>query len=162
LKKLELGQIISILANVGVIAGIAFLAVELRQNNDLLAAEARLAQSERSEQTFNDIIRVPELAEAISKARAGEELTPQNDLQLRAFLSRQFRSWEWQYFERELGALDSLPLNAWRNVVRGTAGLGEASDGHTFTPQWAAAWASNRSMLRPEFVGFMDREVFDQ
>ncbi len=33
MKKLDLGQTITILANVGVIAGIVFLGYELRQNN---------------------------------------------------------------------------------------------------------------------------------
>ena len=35
MKKIDLGQAVSILANVGVLAGILFLAVELRQNNEL-------------------------------------------------------------------------------------------------------------------------------
>ena len=41
MKKIDLGQMITILANVGVIAGIAFLAIELQQNNQLLSAQAR-------------------------------------------------------------------------------------------------------------------------
>ena len=36
MKKLDLGQTMTILANVGVIVGISFLAVELRQNNDMM------------------------------------------------------------------------------------------------------------------------------
>ncbi len=38
MKKLDLGQSVGILANIGVIAGIVFLAVELRQNNELVVA----------------------------------------------------------------------------------------------------------------------------
>jgi len=41
LKKIELGQTITILANFGVIAGIVFLGIELQQNNDLMEAQAR-------------------------------------------------------------------------------------------------------------------------
>ena len=40
MKKPDLGQTISVLAKLGVIAGIAFLATELKQNNELLRAEA--------------------------------------------------------------------------------------------------------------------------
>jgi len=43
LKKLDLGQALGLLANVGVIAGIIFLAVELRQNTDSLEESRRLA-----------------------------------------------------------------------------------------------------------------------
>ncbi len=42
MKKIELGQTIAILANVGVIAGILFLAIELRQNNEALGLQSRL------------------------------------------------------------------------------------------------------------------------
>ena len=44
MKKIDIGQTITILANVGVIAGIVFLAFELRQNNSLLAAQASFSR----------------------------------------------------------------------------------------------------------------------
>ena len=47
MKKIDLGQAISILANVGVIAGIVFLAFEMRQNNELLGIELRNSQRDR-------------------------------------------------------------------------------------------------------------------
>jgi hypothetical protein len=41
MTKVDVGQTIQILANVGVIAGIVFLGFELRQNNALLQEQAR-------------------------------------------------------------------------------------------------------------------------
>ena len=41
MKKLDLGQTISILANVGVLAGIVILIIEIDQNNDALTFQAR-------------------------------------------------------------------------------------------------------------------------
>ena len=41
MKRIDLGQTLNTLANVGVIAGIVFLAVELDQNNEFLELEAR-------------------------------------------------------------------------------------------------------------------------
>jgi len=46
MKKIDLGQTITILANLGVIVGIAFLAIEMSQNNRLLMMESRLAETE--------------------------------------------------------------------------------------------------------------------
>lgn len=43
MKKIDLGQTIQILANVGVIAGIVFLAIELQQNNELQRSSSRQA-----------------------------------------------------------------------------------------------------------------------
>ena len=40
MKKLDLGQTVSILANLGVIAGIVFLGIEIRQNNYLLETQS--------------------------------------------------------------------------------------------------------------------------
>lgn len=47
MKKVDPSQAISVIANIGVIAGIAFLAFELRQNNDLLGIELRSSQLDR-------------------------------------------------------------------------------------------------------------------
>ena len=44
MKSLDLGQTLTILANFGVIAGIVFLAFELRQGNQLLVAQTSYAQ----------------------------------------------------------------------------------------------------------------------
>jgi hypothetical protein len=44
MKKIDIGQTVGLLANPGVVAGIEFLAVELRQNNELMNAAARDAQ----------------------------------------------------------------------------------------------------------------------
>ena len=41
MKKIDLGQAITIFANLGVIAGIVFLGLELRQNNELQTSQAR-------------------------------------------------------------------------------------------------------------------------
>jgi hypothetical protein len=53
MKKIDLGQVIQMLANIGVIAGIVFLAMELRQNNQLLIEQAQqgMVQNQR-EWTF--------------------------------------------------------------------------------------------------------------
>ena len=59
MKKLDLGQIITILANIGVIAGIVLLAVELDQNNRLIEAAAGAAGNQRIEDGIEPIYSVP-------------------------------------------------------------------------------------------------------
>ena len=63
--KIDLGQAIAILANIGVIAGIVFLAAELQQNNELMEAEARAARRAELETTLA-------AWEASSEARAAD------------------------------------------------------------------------------------------
>ena len=64
MKKIDLGQTITILANVGVIAGIVFLAVELQQNNEMIRGQTRsqlardvidLFETNRNDGTYADI-----------------------------------------------------------------------------------------------------------
>ena len=73
MKKIDLGQTIQILANVGVLAGILFLAFELRQNT----MATRSAAASSIEASFSEaelfIAGNAEFAELLTKGRAGEE-----------------------------------------------------------------------------------------
>jgi len=62
MKKIDLGQTVSILANVGVIAGIVILAIEIRQNTDsldesrnLAIAEAQQARQSQLDESFRSL-----------------------------------------------------------------------------------------------------------
>jgi hypothetical protein len=59
----DFGQTITMLANVGVIAGIVFLAFELCQNNSLLRAQASYNLLQNRIEYRGDIVRDPEFAE---------------------------------------------------------------------------------------------------
>ncbi len=61
MKKIDLGQTISILANVGVIGGIVFLAFELRQNSEQLEIQAREQTVSRRFSTVDLVLANPYL-----------------------------------------------------------------------------------------------------
>jgi len=119
MKKIDLGQAISILANVGVIAGIVFLGLELRQNNQLLAASARTnlitQRASAVDQTMN-----PFVLEALYKYAAGEPVTPAERGAIFILARQVIELWEWQYGEYVAGMLDreELPVEAWRQWFR--------------------------------------------
>jgi hypothetical protein len=73
----------ALLANVGVVAGIVFLAVEIHQNNSQLAAQARNSiyrmQSDFQKDFINNIGGV---ADFYAKARSGEELTDTEQMRM--------------------------------------------------------------------------------
>jgi hypothetical protein len=100
------GEMIAILANVGVIAEIIFLAIELRQNNELLGAEARFAHSERAIDIYARVSSVPGLADAYAKLRTGEELSATELVQLQAHVMSIFRNFEWQFEEIRFGTME--------------------------------------------------------
>jgi len=55
MKKFDLGQTISILANVGVIAGIVFLAIEVAQNTESLEETRNLAIAQAQQDRASDL-----------------------------------------------------------------------------------------------------------
>jgi hypothetical protein len=71
MKKIDVGQFIAILANLGVLAGIAFLAVELRQSNELISAEARFNMLATRTEPYTLQITERDLPEILVKDRNG-------------------------------------------------------------------------------------------
>jgi hypothetical protein len=149
MKKIDLGQAISILANVGVIAGIVFLAVEIRQNNDLLISQAGFAQlTAEIERRSRWIDNTNEFLDIALKKSAGEPLTPAENVRLRLHGQNVLDTFRWQYRELEAGRLPDgyIDLAAWRRVWRNTPSLREVFE-------------DDRSELDPGFVQFIEAQI---
>jgi hypothetical protein len=103
MKSFDIGQFVQTLAIVGVIAGIVFLAFELRQNNEqnneLMEAEARFNRLTISREAYNILSTNGELVEIIVKANNNESLT---EVERYRFTSSQMRfliNMEWMFRE---------------------------------------------------------------
>jgi hypothetical protein len=153
MKKIDVGQTITILANIGVIAGIGFLAIEIQQNTETLEMEMRFNQSERQTEVIEELIRNPHLAAAVAKAVNEEELTREEDLMLSALALRVFSSWSWQYDELQRGNIRVLNATEWRRVVHRWA-LG----GYNY-PLFANYWDSVKAAVSPGFRQWMEENV---
>ena len=157
MKKLDLGQTISILANVGVIAGIVFLVFELQQNNELMEAQVQAYRFETYRGFADGILGNTTLAGAMAKVENGEALTGTEEVLLRATALNLFRSWQWQFTEAREGRLpdenlmDSALL--WRTAIRGEGIF-----------RWPVGdyWNSMKSQLPPDFVHFIEDNVVDR
>lgn len=91
MKKIELGQTLTILANLGVIVGIAFLALELNQANRIGRYTAENARRTQFIQ-INSI--VMEHSEIYAKLQAGDEdLTPSERAQASSMARMMMNSW---------------------------------------------------------------------
>ena len=126
MKKIDLGQAITILANVGVIAGIVFLAMELQQNNALLAAQASYSQfSIERERRTRLIENIGGIADIVVREMDGEPLSTVEGIRLSMNWLDIVDSWEWQFRELEAGRLEGGVLNVedWRGQLRIYPGL---------------------------------------
>ena len=143
MKKLDLGQTLGILANLGVIAGIIFLAFELRQNNQLLIAQTSYSQFNVVQQR-----RLLQIQESETLMKPEESRTSAERLRVNLLYNNTLDSFIWQFREYEAGRLpdDFIDLRIWRDVWRTNRGLREL-------------YAEDRSRLDSEFIMFFEENV---
>ncbi len=140
-----------ILANLGVIAGIVFLGIELQQNNQLLVEEARY-------NNLSERIRANELQLAnpeINRLMYLPSDDPnEEELALRATLIRKtLLLWQWEYQLAESGiyswaSSDSALRDTWRRAFR--------------RGQYAAAWESEKFQFDPAFIDWMEENIVNR
>ena len=149
-----LGAIGELLGAIGVIATLGYLAFQIRQNNKLLAAQARYSLKALRSDTANSIL-APHVLEATHKYAAGEDVTPAERSAALLAALKVVELWEWQHREYRTGTLqlEELPVEAWRLWYRGEAQV---------PVPVKELWEQRKSALNPDFVEFMDQEVFDQ
>ena len=151
MKKIDLGQTIQVLANVGVLVGLIVLIVEVDQNNDLLATQTRAVLMDSRSQDQDAIVENRGgLADLLVKSSSGEPLT---DVERRRMTARRFSilsDMRDSYALALDGAvpLSDLDLAGWAAAFRNDSGMVEA-------------WAQMRGGQDPDFVTLIEEEVID-
>jgi hypothetical protein len=147
---------LTLAANIGVIAGIAFLGIELQQNNRLSAAQAEvnLLQYEMSFAApgFESQAVAEFMVNMRAKARSGEELSEVEQFRVRRLLDQKFAGWEWQYLQNRAGTLNdmgALRRSLESNFERPDFLAGSAQEFRTYWNQFAERG-------NPEFVEFVE------
>jgi len=149
--EIDVGQAISFIANTGVIAGIIFVAVEIRQNNRLLEAQARYSLRQyRSD--VADTIMTPHVLEATHKYADGDSLTPAERSAALMTALKVIELWEWQHGEYAAGMLrrETLPVESWRLWYHGK--------GQSPVPI-QEIWELRKNVMNPKFIRFFDENV---
>ena len=150
MNKLDLGQTITILANIGVIAGIIFLAIELRQNNALIETQNLYIQYESRSEAVEFVLSDPALAAAVAKTKANQELTDVEWIQLEAFNYRTLLGIRRNYREWRRGVLPPLTAEGMR--FRFFVG------GPTFVPL-IETWDRYKNQMDRDFVTWIEANV---
>lgn len=147
MKKIDLGQSLNTLANVGVIAGIAFLVLELDQTNEMVRSQTRAGITEATIRNI-EMYREPRIMSAYMRARSGESLTAEEEYLLDSSSNATLRMWENNYYQYEAGLFDSSEFDAdlavWRTIL-------------SQEPEFVRHWRERRMGYSAGF-----REVIDQ
>ena len=147
MRKIDLGQALSLLANVGVIAGIAFLGYELRQNNELMSAEARFNRLTVVTEAWASWAQDGELTELRVRAGNNEPLSEAEYRRVDGALMRVFLNLDWIY--RELP--EDSPERSQIRISMRRAFADDAS--------YRKVWEDRKDGFSPEFVRWMEENV---
>ena len=150
MNKFDLGQRVATLANIGVIAGIAFLAFELRQNNDLLGVEMRAAALDRQVSMIDVVLNNSELDLMALQSLPVEDLTPEDRDKLILLGIRMLIVFQQSFEEVQAGLRDEeYAIPSLRSVYRRPV----LNYG---TP---LAWATFRERANPDFIEWMEENI---
>ena len=152
MKKIDLGQALGIFANLGVISGIIFLGVEIRQNSELMRIQINQARADAAmvsnEQSFNSDYIPPIMV----KIRLGEGL----DLEEWDRYVDYFRAMN-RNQDNVLSQYDAGMLGP--NTPRSVAEYACAFVGSTDTS--LEAWEMTRSGYTDSYINFIEQALSD-
>ena len=134
-------QIMGVFANVGVLLGIIFLAIELQQNNALMETRARAEFADRATSTMSLVAANPQLAEIIARPLA--ELSAGEQLQRRHFFLRFMKNLEFLFLESN--DISELPIVGWR------AGFQDSDN--------LQMWELEKQSFKQRFIEFVETEL---
>ena len=152
MKNIDVGQTITVLANIGVIVGIAFLAVEIHQSTSVQESQMRFNQNERSTETVEEVLRNPELRTALLKRKNAEPRSPEEELLLEYYALRIFSSIHWIHGEIRRGRMPSDVLDVVQTALSTGPGL-SGEDRSFYSDYWRLA---DKSQFDAEFVRWME------
>jgi hypothetical protein len=153
MKKIDLGQTITVLANLGVIAGIIFLVIEIQQNTRTLQFEAYQSligqiggQNQLNIENPEFATRFNDLVDMSEEELAREDLSPVEYTPISNFLFLLTRHGDLAYYQYELGMLSEDRLISTLRPV---------------SVRWCSAlyrdwWTSRSFIFAPSYRKFVD------
>ena len=145
MKKIDLGQAITILANVGVITGIIFLVIEIRQNNLLMLSQTRSQISQSISNVLISQAQSPYIEDLLAPERVAEASSV-GALRFNRIELAIFRMWENIYYQWERGLYEDSEFESEREIWRGDINL----------PSIRPIFCGNRNVFSVAFVEEME------
>jgi len=140
---------VSLLANIGVIASIVFLGLEMRQNTEMIKSQTRDAITEKQMIWYSSLVENEDLAFIWNISSTEPTLlqrgTPEY-YRWNFYILENFRMWENEYYQYQQGLFDSSEfeprLITWAGVLNRPMSL-----------EW---WQRAQRSFSPDFVSLID------
>lgn len=135
-------------ANIGVLAGIVFLALEIRQNSQMMEAQTR-SQISQSVVNLIESDRDPRVVRAIFQERSGGPISEEDRYYLQTRARLFLRTWENTYYQYRNGLLDEEEFEADRKAWRGIMNQ----------KHFREEWERSGDVYSPEFVSIINETI---
>jgi len=145
MKRSDVGSIIQVLANVGVVAGLIFLALQLRQSTEVMRLDAYTAFVANRLSINAALVENPDLRAAFISAGNGEPMSADQQFLLERFYLTALTAWESEYalYRRGLLSEEDLPVAGWRAALQAWPNIG-------------AYWERSKDFRETDFRSFVD------
>lgn len=114
----RLNKWLTLAANIGVIAGIVFLAIEIRQNSDAVRAQTRTQLSEQVMELLSVNMNDHEYASVLMRGNSVEELSPVEEYQYYRHRSAWLSHWINVVYQYEMGMYDESEFALQVSTIR--------------------------------------------
>jgi hypothetical protein len=131
----KLNDWLTLAANVGVIAGIVILAIEIRQNSDAVRAQTRAQLAEEVTELFSVNMNDKEYASVLMRGNNLDDLTPVEQYQYYRHRSAWVHYWNNMAYQYEMGMYDESEFELQISTIR--------ADMETF-PGLKIHWCNNK------------------
>ena len=146
MNKYALHRWLTLASNIAVLIGVVFVALEIRQNNDLMAAEARFNKVSVSRDAWQAIAENGDYADLLVRARRGEELSETDEYRATAHMMRYLVNMDWMYRE--------LPTDSpERNYMQ------QSLIASSTNPLFLRVWVDQKTWFSPAFVEMVEKEI---
>ena len=147
----KVNERLTLIANLSVVAGVVFLAAEMRQNTSAIQAQTRDSITEKQMQWLESIYASEEIAELlrVGSSQGYAEFSPAQARRFNLIQQANFREWENSFYQYQRGLFTGAEFEArvarWRRNL-GLVGVREV-------------WSQNRETFAPDFPAEIDRIV---
>ena len=149
MKKFDLNQTIQIIANIGVLAGIIFVGVQIRQTTTAVKSEASHGMQEQISAIYEMLVNDPMMDIYQRGMEDPASLTKIELAKFHAFWTVNLQAYQNMYFQVIDGAYDEQLAEGWWQVLRNLLESSGAKE----------HWASRSFILTAEFRDFVETDV---
>ncbi|MGB5353618.1 MAG: hypothetical protein WBN32_08420 [Woeseia sp.] len=143
----KLNRWLTLGANLGVLAGLLLLVLELNQNREMMRAQTRHEMA----MAIVELLLVPasneQLADLMYRAETGGEITATERFQFNMRTNALLRYWEDVHYQYRVGLYDEIEfskqIEAWRAALQRSEGM-------------RVYWCEVRELYSPEYMAEMD------